>query len=279
MNTWIWIVIIGLPVLILILTSIKIVRPTQRGLIERLGKYARFAEPGPHLIIPFGIEKMIKVEVTEILAEAKPQEIITLDKLNAIVDAQVYYKIKSDEQGVKDSQYNVQDCAWQIENLARTTLRNIIGTMKLNDANSGRTKINEELMGTLTKETQNWGIYIVRTELKEINPPKLVQETMNSVVIAENQKQAAVDFATAAETKADGLRRAAIKEAEGKKQATVLIAQGDAEAIKLVSEELKKEKLYLEFQKIQKWNGILPQVTGGATPMINFNGGDSGKGN
>jgi len=183
---------------------------------------------------------MYKVDVREVLVEAQPQTIITNDNLNAKVDAQVYLKVRADEENVKASQYNVTNYELQIVNLARTTLRNIIGTMTLKSANSERGKINEELRKTLLVETASWGIEILRTELKEIDPPADVQETMNKVVKAENEKVAAVDFATATETKADGERRAEVKRAEGIRQAKILEAQGEAEAIKLVNEAAER---------------------------------------
>jgi regulator of protease activity HflC (stomatin/prohibitin superfamily) len=228
-----------IPALLLFFAGIKIVRPTQRALIERLGKYKKFANPGFHWIIPI-IDRLFLVNVTEQMVDAEPQEIITNDNLNARVDAQVYFKVKSDEDSVKGSIYNVNNYRYQIVNLARTTLRNIIGTLTLKSANSERGKINAELYKTLHTETQNWGIEIVRTELKEIDPPKDVQETMNKVVKAENEKIAAIDSATAAETVADGVKRAKIKEAEGYKQSKILHAEGEAEAIKLVNEAADK---------------------------------------
>jgi regulator of protease activity HflC (stomatin/prohibitin superfamily) len=179
---------------------------------------------------------MIQVNTTEQMVDAQPQEIITNDNLNARVDAQVYFKVKDDEASVKSSQYNVNNYKSQIVNLARTTLRNIIGTLTLKSANSERDSINGALLTTLSKETMNWGMAIVRTELKEIDPPKDVQETMNKVVKAENEKIAAVDFATATETMADGQKRAEIKKAEGVKQAEILKAEGEARAIQLVNE-------------------------------------------
>lgn len=227
------------PVLIILLIGIKIVRPTQRGLIERLGEYSGFAGPGFHWIIPI-VDRMFIVNVTEQMVDAQPQEIITNDNLNASVDAQVYFRVKDDEESVKGSIYNVNDYRYQIVNLARTTLRNIIGTLTLKSANSERGKINADLYKTLHTETMGWGIEIVRTELKEIDPPKDVQETMNKVVKAENEKIAAVDSATAAETVADGIKRAKIKEAEGYKRAKILHAEGEAEAIKLVNEAADK---------------------------------------
>jgi regulator of protease activity HflC (stomatin/prohibitin superfamily) len=233
------IMIIVLAIIFLFLAGVRIVRPTHRGLIELLGKYRRFAQPGFHWIIP-GIEKMYQVNITEKMINAEPQEIITNDNLNAKVDAQVYFRINSDEESVKNSQYNVNSIEYQIVNLARTTLRNIIGTMTLKSANSERGKINKELHGTLLEETHSWGIQIIRTELKEIDPPKDVQETMNKIVKAENEKIAAVDYATAAETKADGEKRAEIRRAEGIKQAAILKAEGEAQAIALVNEAAEK---------------------------------------
>jgi len=231
--------IIGIVVVVIFFAGIKIVRPTHRGLVERLGKYNRFANLGFNWIIPI-IERLYAVNITEQMVDAEPQEIITNDNLNARVDAQVYFKVKIGEESVKSSQYSVNNYQWQIVNLARTTLRNIIGTLTLKSANSERGKINSELHKTLKEETGNWGIEIVRTELKEIEPPKDVQETMNKVVKAENEKVAAVDFATATETVADGARRAEIKKAEGIKQAKILTAQGEAESIRLVNEAAEK---------------------------------------
>jgi regulator of protease activity HflC (stomatin/prohibitin superfamily) len=236
MPYYFWIAIV---VVFIFFAGIRIVRPTRRGLIERLGKYNRFAMPGFSWVIPI-IETIRQINITEMMVDAAPQEIITNDNLNARVDAQVYFRVKEDETSVKASQYNVNNFQWQIVNLARTTLRNIIGTLTLKSANSERGKINDELLKTLSTETSRWGIDIVRTELKEIDPPKDVQETMNKVVKAENEKIAAVDFATARETVADGERRAEIKKAEGVRQAKILEAQGEAEAIRLVNEAAEK---------------------------------------
>ena len=232
-------IFVGAVLLLIFFAGIRIVRPTHRGLVERLGKYQRFATAGFSWIIPI-IDRMVQVNVTEQMVDAMPQEIITNDNLNARVDAQVYFKVKPDEESVKASQYNVNNYQYQIVNLARTTLRNIIGTMTLKSANSERDKINRDLLTTLSKETKNWGMEIVRTELKEIDPPKDVQETMNKVVKAENEKIAALDFANAVEREADGEKRAEIKKAEGVKQGQILRAEGEAEAIRLVNEAANK---------------------------------------
>jgi regulator of protease activity HflC (stomatin/prohibitin superfamily) len=233
-NGLLWFVLAAV-VIILFFAGVRVVRPTHRALVERLGRYRRFAKPGFNWIIPI-IDRMIQVNVTEQMVDAQPQEIITNDNLNARVDAQVYFKVKPDEDSVKSSQYNVNNYQLQIVNLARTTLRNIIGTLTLKSANSERDKINNELLATLAAETKNWGMEIVRTELKEIDPPKDVQETMNKVVKAENEKIAALDYANAVERQADGEKRSEIKKAEGIKQAKILAAEGEAEAIRLVNE-------------------------------------------
>ncbi len=236
-NIIIWIVTAVL--FFIFLFGIRIIRPTHRGLIERLGKYRKFAHAGFHWIIPI-VDQLYRVNVTEQMVDAEPQEIITNDNLNASVDAQVYFKIRDDEESVKKSQYLVNNVNRQIVNLARTTLRNIIGTMTLKSANSERGRINDELHQVLIKETASWGIDVVRTELKQIDPPKDVQETMNKIVKAENEKIAAVDYATAAETAADGEKRASIKRAEGIKQSRILQAEGEAEAIRLVNDAANK---------------------------------------
>ena len=245
MAAWVLLCVVVLSIMYIWL-SLYTIRPTDRGLIERFGKYNRFGSPGLVWIIPF-VENLIKINITEMMVDAGGQEIITKDSLNAQVDAQVYFKVKSDEASVKASEYNVYNYKVQIVALARTTLRNIIGTMNLMEANSERGKINKSLYDQLTVETQSWGIEIVRTELKEINPPRGVQDAMNNVVVANNQKIAAIDFATATETKADGEKRANIKqaegakqklilEAEGQRQSKILVAEGEAQAIRLVNE-------------------------------------------
>jgi regulator of protease activity HflC (stomatin/prohibitin superfamily) len=226
-------------ILYIFFIGVRIVRPTQRGLIERFGKYRKFAQPGFHWIIPV-IDRLFLVNITEQMVDAEPQEIITNDNLNASVDAVVYFKVMEEEENVKNSQYYVNDYKSQIVNLSRTTLRNIIGTLTLRSANSERKKINTEFHKILSEETKNWGITIARTELEQIDPPKDVQETMNKVVKAENEKIAAIDYATAAETVADGVKRGKIKEAEGIKQSKILNAEGEAEAIKIVNEAADK---------------------------------------
>jgi len=232
------------------LAGIRIVRPVERAIIERLGKYHKFCGAGFHWIIPI-IDKIGKINITERMADVEPQDIITKDNLNARVDLVVYYKVMENEDNVKKSVYNVDDFETQIISLAKTTARNVIGDMGFSDVNNKRNQLNDALGKVLDRESDAWGVQIVRVELKEITPPEDVQETMNRVIKANNEKEAALDFATAAETKADGERRARIKEAEGTKRSLILQAEGRSESIKKVAEAKAKE-IEVVNQSIQK---------------------------
>lgn len=225
--------------LIFLVGGIRIIRPTHRGAIETFGKYSKLAIPGFNWICPLA-QRLIPVDITEQMAIVNPQEIITEDKLNATVDLVVYYKVDESEKGVKASLYNVYNFQSQIITLAQTTARNVIGKMSFKDVNSERNELNNTLADIMSKETATWGVKIVRVEIKEITPPKDVQNQMNQVNINEQKKRAAIDLATARETEADGIRRASIKEAEGERQAKILRADGDKQAKILEAEGLAK---------------------------------------
>ena len=145
----------GIVIFILLLltaSSVKTIRPTQRGLVEQFGKYHKFAKPGINFILP-GVQKLRKINVTERMADVKPQEIITLDKLNAIVDLVVYYKVRSDEESVKRSVYSVDSFREQIIMLSKTTARNVIGELNFEDVNSKRNELNVKLQKILDDES------------------------------------------------------------------------------------------------------------------------------
>ena len=222
------VVVLGVIVVLLgvFFGGLRMVRPTHRAAIERLSRYHRFMNSGITWIIPY-VDRIYPVNVTEQMADADQQEIITKDNLNAFVDVQIYFKVKEDEDSVKAALYNVNDYRLQIISLARTTLRNVIGNKEFSQVNNNRTELNKEILLSIQQQTSHWGLEIVRCELKEIQPPADVQLTMNTVLKAQNEKQAAIDFATARETAADGEKRAAIKQAEGQMQSTVLKAEGE----------------------------------------------------
>jgi regulator of protease activity HflC (stomatin/prohibitin superfamily) len=217
-------------VLILFFLGIKILRPVEVGVIEILGRYTKTASSGFNWIIPF-LSKMYRINITERRVDIDPQSIITKDKLNAVVDGVVYYRVEEAEKAI----YNVENFGSSVPSLAKTTLRAVIGKMTLTEANENRDQINEEVEKILSKEVTKWGIDVVRVELQRIEPPPDVQEAMNQVVKAENEKIAALDLATAIETKADGERRAEIKKAEGIAAAIRLKADADGDAIKTVN--------------------------------------------
>jgi regulator of protease activity HflC (stomatin/prohibitin superfamily) len=235
-------------ILYVVVSSLRIVRPTEKGLVERLGKYQRFVEGGVTLLVPF-IDRIIKVNVTERMTPVQRQDVITKDKVFMGVDAVVFYRIKSDETSVKASQYNVASFGAQIDTLARTVLRDIIGGMDMTIANTSRPVINSSLKTALDEQTEKWGIEIVRAEIKDLEPPKELIISMESVLKADNDRQAAEKTAIAQATLASGQKNAAIQVAEGQKQASILqaegqktatiaIAEGDAQATKLRNEAL-----------------------------------------
>lgn len=216
-------------------SGIKIVRPVETGIIEFLGKFSRSAGAGFNWIFP-GLQTMRKVNITERRVDIDPQSIITKDKLNAEVDGVVYYRVIDAKKAI----YEVNNFELSVPSLAKTTLRAVIGKMTLTEANENRDTINDEVEKILDIEISKWGINVVRVELQRIEPPPDVQDAMNQVVKAENEKIAALDLATAIETKADGERRAEIKKAEGIAAAIRLKADADGDAIKTVNEAAER---------------------------------------
>ena len=201
-------------------------------------------------MLPF-IDRILKVNVTERMTPVEPQEIITKDKVFLKVDAVIFYKIKPDEISVKASEYNVANFTSQIDTLARTVLRDIIGGMDMVDANTSRSQINEKLLEQLEELTNSWGIHITRAEIKDIIPPLDLVTSMEEVLKADNVRQAnekkaiavkvlAEGEANASVATAEGQRRSQILRAEGEKQAAILVAEGQAKATELTQTALNK---------------------------------------
>jgi regulator of protease activity HflC (stomatin/prohibitin superfamily) len=226
-------------ILYALISSLRIVRPTEKGLVERFGKYHRFVEGGITILVPF-VDRIIRVNVTERMTPVQRQDVITKDKVFMGVDAVVFYRIKQEEQSVKASQYAVASFAAQIDTLARTVLRDIIGGMDMAIANTSRPIINASLKNALDEQTEKWGIEIVRAEIKDLEPPRELIVSMESVLKADNERQAALASGqkNAAIQVAEGQKQAAILSSEGQKIATIQIAEGDAQATKLRNEAL-----------------------------------------
>jgi regulator of protease activity HflC (stomatin/prohibitin superfamily) len=215
-----FVIIAGIILIIITARSFKIVRPWQKGLIERLGKYQRTADSGLTLIMPFW-ERMIKIDMREQVVDVPPQAVITKDNVAVDVDAVVYYEVTDP---VKVT-YNVANFYLAATKLAQTNLRNLIGDMELDKSLTSRETINTQLRQILDDATDKWGTKVTRVELQRIEPPKDVTEAMHRQMKAERD------------------RRAMILEAEGHKQSAILKAEGQAEAIKKVADANRYEKL------------------------------------
>lgn len=218
-----------------LVAAVKIVRPYQRGLVERLGRYKTTKDPGFNLIVPF-IETMQLIDMREQVVDVPPQEVITEDNVVVSVDAVVYYEATDPQRLV----YNVADFFTAITKLAQTNLRNLIGDLELDKALTSRDTINTQLREVLDDATDKWGVRVVRVEIQRIDPPPEVVSAMHAQMRAERDRRATVTEANgyreAAIARANGEKEASILAAEGRKQAAVLDAQGDAQAIELRAE-------------------------------------------
>ncbi len=202
--------------------SIRIISPYQKGVIERLGRYLRTAEPGLTLIIPF-LDRLIKVDMREQVVDVPPQEVITKDNVVVTVDAIVFFEATDPVKLV----YNVANFFDAATKLAQTNLRNVVGEMELDQALTSREVINTKLREVLDDATDKWGVRIVRVEIKRIDPPADVTQAMHRQMKAEREKRANI-------LEAEGRRQAAILEAEGKAEAVRQVA--DAERFRLQTE-------------------------------------------
>jgi len=169
-------IILAVIALIIALSGIKIIRPFEKGLVERLGKFRRQAQPGLNFIIPF-IERIVKIDMREMVIDVPPQEVITKDNVIVTVDAVIYYEITDAFRVV----YNVRDFKIAAIKLAQTNLRNVIGELELDQTLTSREKINTKLRTVLDEATDKWGIRITRVEIKKIDPPKDIMEAMSKI--------------------------------------------------------------------------------------------------
>jgi regulator of protease activity HflC (stomatin/prohibitin superfamily) len=221
--------------LVIAATSVRIVRPFQRGLIERLGKYQATRDPGLQLIIPF-IDKILLIDMREQVVDVPPQEVITSDNVVVSVDAVIYYEA-TDPQRLA---YNVANFQLAVTKLAQTNLRNVVGDIQLDDALTSRDTINAKLRDILDDATDKWGTRVVRVEIQRIDPPPDIVNSMHQQMQAERTRRAVVTEAQgvreAAITRAEGEKQAAILTAEGHRERQILEAQGQAEAIERLAQ-------------------------------------------
>lgn len=226
-------IILAVIALIIAVSGIKIIRPFEKGLVERLGKFRRQAQPGLNFIIPF-IERIVKVDMREMVIDVPPQEVITKDNVIVTVDAVIYYEITDAFRVV----YNVRDFKVAAVKLAQTNLRNVIGEMELDQTLTSRERINAKLRDVLDEATDKWGVKVTRVEIKKIDPPQDIMDAMSKQMKAERTKRAVI-------LEAEGYKQSEITKAEGDKRSAILKAEGQAEAIKRVA-EANKYKLIAE---------------------------------
>ena len=216
-------------------SAVKIVQPYQRGVKERLGKFAETLDPGLRMIIPF-VDKIRLVDMREQVVDVPPQEVITSDNVVVSVDAVVFYEPTDPQRLV----YNIANFIMAVTKLAQTNLRNVVGDMQLDQALTSRDKINVDLRQILDDATDKWGVRVVRVEIQRIDPPPDVMNAMHEQMKAERTRRAVVTEADgrreASITTADGDKAALILRAEGGRQSQILQAQGDAEATRALAE-------------------------------------------
>lgn len=249
-GTTILIIIAVIVVVALFVLGVRLVRPFQKGVVERLGKYRRTAEPGFNWIIPF-IDRMTKVDMRENVVDVPPMEVITKDNVAVTVDAVVYYRAIDAVRLI----YNVTNFYLAATKLTQTNLRNVIGELTLDDSLTSRERINDQLRDILFAATEQWGVEIVRVELQRIEPPADVTQAMHRQMKAEREKRAVI-------LEAEGERQAAIERAEGVKQQSILEAEGKAQAIREMAEAERSQLVLRSQGEAQAVANVLSQLHG-----------------
>ncbi len=270
-----FVIVLFLIIVALVVSNICIVPQGSAWVIERLGKYHTTWQAGLHVKTPV-LEKVVrKISLKEQVADFEPQSVITKDNVTMMVDSIVFFQVFDP----KLLTYGVERPIAAIENLSATTLRNIIGELSLDDTLSGRDTINSQITQILDAATDKWGIKVTRVEVKNITPPKSIQDAMEKqmkaerekraiILTAEGEKQSAITRAEgekeSAILKADAIREQKVREAEGEALAIKTVAEARSEAIKLISESKPSE----EYLKIRSFEALEKVADGQATKLI-----------
>ncbi|TEX51233.1 MAG: hypothetical protein B7C55_06655 [Actinomycetales bacterium mxb001] len=249
------------------MSSVKVVPQAHARIIERLGRYHRTLNAGLAFVIPVVDKVRSRVDLREQVVSFPPQPVITEDNLVVNIDSVIYFQVTDP----RSATYEIANYLMGIEQLTVTTLRNVIGSMDLEETLTSRDSINAQLRGVLDEATGKWGIRVNRVEIKAIDPPRSVQESMEKQMRAERDKRAAILTAEgekqAAILSAEGARAAEILRAEGDAQATVLRADGESEAIRKVVNaihEAKPDSHVLAYQYLQ----TLPEIAQGTANKV-----------
>src|SRR5438477_695148 len=261
------IAVVAVLVLFVLARTIRIVPQARAGVVERLGRYHKTLNPGLAIVMPFIDRLRPMIDLREQVVSFPPQPVITEDNLVVNIDSVIYFQVTDP----KSATYEIANYIQAIEQLTVTTLRNVIGGMALEKTLTSRDEINSALRGVLDEATGKWGIRVNRVELKAIDPPGSIKDTMEKQMRADREKRAAILQAEgqkqAAILPAEGEKTAAVLRAEGHRQATILEAEGQAKAIDTVFKAIHEgnpDPQLLAYQYVQ----ALPQIAEGASNKV-----------
>ncbi|XVV07731.1 SPFH domain-containing protein [Actinosynnema sp. CA-248983] len=231
-TTLIIIAVLVLFVLIVAVKAVLVIPQATAAVIERLGRYRTTAAPGLNILVPFFDRVRARIDLREQVVSFPPQPVITQDNLTVSIDTVVYFQVTDPRAAV----YEISNYIVGVEQLATTTLRNLVGGMSLEETLTSRDQINNQLRGVLDEATGRWGIRVARVELKAIDPPPSIQDSMEKQMRADREKRAMI-------LTAEGQRESAIKSAEGQKQAAILSAEGAKQAAILAAEAERQSRI------------------------------------
>src|SRR5881227_2751445 len=261
------VLVVALVVLFVLARTVRIVPQARAGVIERLGRYHRTLNPGLAIVVPFMDRLRPLIDLREQVVSFPPQPVITEDNLVVNIDSVIYFQVTD----AKAATYEIANYIQAIEQLTVTTLRNVIGGLALEKTLTSRDEINNALRGVLDEATGKWGIRVNRVELKAIDPPASIKDTMEKQMRADREKRAAILQAEgqkqAAVLTAEGEKQAAVLRAQGQREATILQAEGQAKAIGTVFEAIHEgnaDPKLLAYQYLQ----VLPQIAQGESNKI-----------
>jgi regulator of protease activity HflC (stomatin/prohibitin superfamily) len=261
------ILIVAVVVLVTLARTIRIVPQARAGVVERLGRYSRTLSPGLAMVVPFIDRVRPLLDLREQVVSFPPQPVITEDNLVVNIDSVIYFQVTD----AKAATYEIANYIQAIEQLTVTTLRNVIGGLALEKTLTSRDEINGQLRGVLDEATGKWGIRVNRVELKAIDPPASIQDSMEKQMRADREKRATILQAEGARQSqilmAEGQKQAAILSAEGEKQAAILKSEGQAKAIETVFNAIhegKPDAELLAYQYLQ----TLPLIAQGEANKV-----------
>ena len=265
--------------LVVLFKTVKIVPQKQVMIIERLGKFHKSAEAGLNIIVPFFDSVRSVMDLREQITPIEPQPVISRDNVTMAVDAVIYFVIVDPVRAT----YEVQNLAWGIDQLTLSSLRNVIGSMDLDHTLTSRDTINSQIRAALDASTQQWGVKILRVELKNINPPNEIKLTMEKQMTAERTRRAVVTTAEGEKSSAilkaegdkqsrivsaEGMKQAAILAAEGQAEARLKVAQAEAQAISAISQALGATASSSQYLIAQKYLESLTQIAANADKTV-----------